>query len=240
MIIRKEISNRICNNCGVDYTSHIKSQVYCSKRCRTLFDIKKHKVDKNERSCKQCGNIFIGVGNYQKYCSEKCRYNYWVLTNEKRTCGYCSREFDACQKNKKYCSVECRSANWDINPKKNDRDKKRQLEYSKARRKSSVVEKLKYRISDRIRKNLRKKNFKKGKKTIEIIGCTIHELKAHLESKFQQGMTWENHSIDGWHIDHKKPLCTAKTEADVYELWHYTNLQPLWSIDNIKKGGRYA
>jgi len=127
-----------------------------------------------------------------------------------------------------------------LNPKRNDRNKELQRAYVKAKRKSSVVEKLKYRISDRIRKNLRKKNFKKGKNTKDIIGCSIQDLKIHLESKFQHGMSWENHSLTGWHIDHIKPLSLGKTEEEIYELWHYTNLQPLWWVDNIKKGAKYA
>jgi hypothetical protein len=49
-------------------------------------------------------------------------------------------------------------------------------------------------------------------------------------------MTWSN--MGEWHIDHIKPLATAKTEKDVYELNHYTNLQPLWAKDNLSKGAK--
>jgi hypothetical protein len=51
-------------------------------------------------------------------------------------------------------------------------------------------------------------------------------------------MTWNNYSHDGWHIDHIVPLSSAKTEEDVIKLCHYSNLQPLWSIDNYKKGNK--
>jgi hypothetical protein len=47
-------------------------------------------------------------------------------------------------------------------------------------------------------------------------------------------MTWENHGE--WHLDHIKSLASSKTEQELYKRCHYTNLQPLWAIDNIKKG----
>jgi hypothetical protein len=49
-------------------------------------------------------------------------------------------------------------------------------------------------------------------------------------------MSWENHHLDGWHIDHIIPLSSAKNEEDINELCHFTNLQPLWSVENYKKG----
>jgi hypothetical protein len=80
------------------------------------------------------------------------------------------------------------------------------------------------------------KTFNKKNKTYDIIGCSPIELKTHLESLFLDGMSWENHGVGGWHIDHIMPLSTAKTEEDVYKLSHYTNLQPLWAKDNLQKG----
>ena len=49
-------------------------------------------------------------------------------------------------------------------------------------------------------------------------------------------MSWDNHKLNGWHIDHITPLSLAKTEDDVHKLCHYTNLQPLWCNENYKKG----
>jgi hypothetical protein len=49
-------------------------------------------------------------------------------------------------------------------------------------------------------------------------------------------MSWDNYGE--WHIDHIIPLASADTEEEVLKLYHYTNLQPLWAIDNIRKGSK--
>jgi hypothetical protein len=51
-------------------------------------------------------------------------------------------------------------------------------------------------------------------------------------------MSWENYGFYGWHIDHIIPLCSAKNEEELKRLCHYTNLQPLWSTDNLSKGSK--
>jgi hypothetical protein len=86
----------------------------------------------------------------------------------------------------------------------------------------------------RIRINRFMKN--KSKSTENIIGITFDKLKIYLEKKFSSGMSWDNYGK--WHIDHIKPLSSAKTESEIYELCHYSNLQPLWAEDNLKKGSK--
>lgn len=71
--------------------------------------------------------------------------------------------------------------------------------------------------------------------TFELIGCSPLQLKEHIEKQFLVGMTWENHGLYGWHIDHIIPISSANTDEDLKKLCHYTNLQPLWALDNIRK-----
>ena len=71
--------------------------------------------------------------------------------------------------------------------------------------------------------------------TFKIVGCTPEFLKEYLEKQFILGMTWKNHGFYGWHIDHIIPLSKAKTLKDFEKLCHYTNLQPLWAEENLKK-----
>lgn len=77
----------------------------------------------------------------------------------------------------------------------------------------------------------------KSTRTKEMIGLDLAGFKSHIESKFQEGMTWENYGQ--WHVDHIKPISLARNEQDIVELNHYTNLQPLWASENIKKSNKY-
>jgi hypothetical protein len=82
----------------------------------------------------------------------------------------------------------------------------------------------------------------RSKQVIDALGCSPEELKKHLESQFQPGMTWKNHSRTGWHIDHIRPLCSfdLKDPQQFAIACHYTNLQPLWAKENAAKSGRYS
>ena len=104
------------------------------------------------------------------------------------------------------------------------------------RRKTDHLYAMRLRISHRLRLALRGIGMKKSITTKSIIGCSWEQLKIHIETQFIDGMTWENRSA--WHIDHKIPLSTAKTEEDVIRLSHYTNLQPLWAKDNLRKSNK--
>ena len=96
-----------------------------------------------------------------------------------------------------------------------------------------------YKLSCILRSRLKsaiKNNYKSGS-AVRDLGCSVSELKVYLESKFQPGMTWNNWSIDGWHIDHIKPLSSfdLTDRKLLLEACHYTNLQPMWAKDNIIK-----
>lgn len=92
-------------------------------------------------------------------------------------------------------------------------------------------------IRSRIRGLLMRASIRKQNHTHELIGCSWYDLKNHLESLFLEGMNWDNYGINGWHIDHIIPCnsfdLTKKEEQ--LKCFHYTNLQPLWALDNILK-----
>lgn len=73
--------------------------------------------------------------------------------------------------------------------------------------------------------------------TTELLGCSIEELRNHLERLFQPDMKWDNYGRNGWHIDHVIPLTyfDMSDPEQQRRAWHYTNLQPLWAADNRKK-----
>lgn len=80
-------------------------------------------------------------------------------------------------------------------------------------------------------------SIKKTSRTSTLLGCTGHELIAHIKSQFYDQMTLENHG-SVWHIDHRIPLSSAKTKDELIALCHYANLQPLMIKHNLSKGDR--
>lgn len=111
------------------------------------------------------------------------------------------------------------------------RENRNKLEKNK--RDNNNIYKLSINIRTLIAKTIRDKGLTKSTKTEEILGCTIEEFITYIQSKFQKGMTLGNHGE--WHIDHIIPVSNAKTEEELIKLNHYTNLQPLWAKDNLKK-----
>lgn len=105
--------------------------------------------------------------------------------------------------------------------------------------KRSINRRLRMRLSSRIRMAL--KGNDKAASTLSLIGCSIEQLKGHLESRFQPGMVWENCGRNGWEIDHIKPCAKfdLTDPAQQRECFHYTNLQPLWALDNLRKGAKW-
>jgi hypothetical protein len=113
----------------------------------------------------------------------------------------------------------------------------RHRRYFKERKKNDPLFALSVNVRGRIKSYLKHKGIKKANiKTFDMIGCTPIELKKYLEEQFTEGMSWSNYSFRGWHIDHIIPLSSAKTLEEVIKLNHYTNLRPLWGIENMKKG----
>ena len=95
-----------------------------------------------------------------------------------------------------------------------------------------IQHKLKSNIGRRIREIL---GQQKSERCQDYVGCSLKELKQHIESTFVYGMTWENYGQ--WHIDHKIP-CAAFDMSDNEEIkacFYYKNLQALWARDNIIK-----
>jgi len=113
--------------------------------------------------------------------------------------------------------------------------KKERRLYENNKRKNNISYRLASSLRTRLNKAI-KGNYKSGS-AVRDLGCSIPELKTHLESKFQKGMSWENWSPDGWHIDHIIPLDSfnLQNREEFLKACHYTNLQPLWAEENLIK-----
>lgn len=115
-----------------------------------------------------------------------------------------------------------------------------QGEYHKQKRKVNTQ----FRVTCRLKSGFTSFIIGKGlsKRQQEICGCTLDEVKRHIESKFTIGMNWGNRGRGRgkWNIDHIKPYTDfdLTKESEIKTCCHYTNLQPLWWIDNIRKSNK--
>lgn len=112
--------------------------------------------------------------------------------------------------------------------------------YIKRREASDPNFKLKRLLRARLKESLKLKGQAKTGSHIRSLGCSVDFLKSYLESKFKPGMLWSNWCLRGWHVDHIKPLASfdLTDPAQLAEACHYTNLQPLWAKENIRKGAK--
>lgn len=105
-------------------------------------------------------------------------------------------------------------------------------------RKKDVAFKLRTNLRTRLYRAI--KNQVKRGSAVSDLGCSIEQFKIYLESLFEPGMSWDNWSRTGWHIDHIIPL-TKFDLSDVDQLrlaCNYVNLRPMWAKYNISKGNK--
>jgi hypothetical protein len=96
-------------------------------------------------------------------------------------------------------------------------------------------------VSHRIRISLKAQNSRKVHKALELLECSLDEFKEYLQSKFTGEMSWANFGQYGWHLDHIRPCASfdLTDEAQLKECFHYTNYQPLWASENIRKSSTW-
>lgn len=145
---------------------------------------------------------------------------------------------------KQSTKVKIGIANW----KSENRDRVREYErqYRKQRRENGVKFPYELTVETKLRTILRNRIYDalKGSRrvgsAVRDMGCTIKQLKIYLESKFLDGMSWDNYGVNGWHVDHITPLSKfdLQDSEQFKKAVHYTNLQPLWASDNLKKGNK--
>ena len=127
-----------------------------------------------------------------------------------------------------------------------DKIRKTQYIYNKNKLLYDINFRLRNTIKSRINKALKGRN--KSESTMCLLGCSIDYLMYYIQCRFKKGMSWDNHGRgDGdkgmkeWHMDQIKPcaLFDLSTPEELSECFHYSNLQPLWAKDNIKKSNNY-
>lgn len=176
--------------------------------------------------CKQC-NINKSIGEFPKRNNslDGCRNICKVCTNYNMKIRYHNNENVKEQE-------RCRNKEY-YNKNKDLIKQKTKLYKRQSRRKLDI------RLRDNLRNRLNqaiKKNQKTGS-AVQDLGCSIADFKNHIESLWQDGMSWDNWARDGWHIDHIQPLASFDliNPEEFKKACHHSNLQPLWAEDNWSK-----
>jgi hypothetical protein len=220
------------------------------------------------KECLMCNKEFVPKINTKKYCSKKCSRRYWIANNKDKIKKYAKKDYEKYKDKRKkdvreyyYNNKEKKleyQNQYYLDNKENilkNINKPKRRKYMKKYKEENKEKLIKYGIDYcrkrrhrdigyRILHNVRCKMSllikKNGRRTVDIIGCSIDELKHHLESKFTEGMSWDNYGLTGWHIDHIIPCASfdLSNPEEQKKCFHYTNLQPLWAKDNQRKGDK--
>ena len=203
------------------------------------------------KQCSTCGQIkpLDSFGNSssskdgkKNKCSE-CKKQEYLDNREKRIEQ--SREYyrlnkDRCiESSKKYRE---KNLKWYQN--NNRVYYQKNMERMKENSKASFYRRIESDIGFRILQRLRKRMWDatsgrvKSARTAELVGCSHDVLVSHIENQFTDGMTWENYGK--WHLDHIIPCASfdLSKPKEQKKCFHYTNLQPLWAVDNIRKSDK--
>lgn len=205
------------------------------KSCRKIYRIKnKHKIDEYRKYYNKKNKEKIRKREYvyRKSNIEKIKLRRKLYTeNNKVKIQTTQRNYKIKNKEK---IKEYNKLYKQINKDKINTQKRL---YQQNRRKNDINYKLKDILRNRINKLIKRRQ----RSTIEYLGCTIEEFIQYIESKFDKNMNWNNYGVYGWHIDHIRPLSSfdLSDNEELKQAMHYTNLQPLWAIDNILKSNRY-
>lgn len=216
------------------------------KKCRILYSREYRKGNRNNPY-----KLGTKITKICRVCHIEKLVNEFV--KNKKICFFCQKEYLRRRYlEKKESETQKSKIRYDLNKEeikkknrtysKNNREKinQRAKDYRNNVLKNDPLYLIKSRINSIIRKSLMSKNFIKdfsiNRQWNEIVGCSVSELRSHIESQFLDGMSWEKR--EQWHIDHIIPLSFAKSTKEVFMLSHYSNLRPMWSIDNIIKSNK--
>jgi hypothetical protein len=190
------------------------------------------KKRKNKKQFRKNTSRKDGLRSECKICSTKLDNNWYIKNKEKKKRQIRKHYFDNHQYYLKYARVYY------------NKNKKHLIKIDtkrkKERRKTDLNYKIICNLRGRISQALKSQKTHKDNSTLELLGCSKQELVEHLESQFQDGMSWENYGLYGWHIDHIIPVSSFDlSEPNQFKkCFHFSNLQPLWAIDNLRKSNK--
>jgi hypothetical protein len=217
--MKKKREHQVMN--GIEYK-------YCAK-CDTFVDVNNFAKNKNTWDGLHC-HCFTCKRKQAKenYTANpdpiKEKSKLWAQENSEKRAQY-QKQYR--QENEKQLKQDRKI--WEQN------NQEHMKEYNKLNKRKRRQE-TEYRLLENLRNRLRRAiRSKKSDSTLNLVGCDVSALKEHLEKLFLIGMSWDNYGE--WHIDHIIPCASfdLSKEEEQRKCFHYTNLQPLWAADNLKK-----
>lgn len=119
------------------------------------------------------------------------------------------------------------------------KSKKYNTRYIKLRKSIDMNFKIRIKLRNRLSRAING-GYKSGS-AVKDLGCSIEKFKLWLEMYWTDGMNWDNYGKGGWVIDHVKPLASfdLSDRSQLLLACHFTNLQPLWELDNLQKSDKF-
>jgi len=202
-------------------------ETYVCKHCKVITP-RKELNSKGWKICRVC------LSKFQKAYREKNKDRLKEMNRRYREENKQSISFQRSQYRKANSDKlkAGRKRCWEKNGKKYSAS---HYQYKKQRLKTDIQFKLRETIRARIFAAV--KNGAKSGSAIKLLGCSIEEFKSYIEQQFKPGMNWSNWCLDGWHIDHIKPIKNfdLTDPKQMAEVCHYTNMRPLWAKENLAR-----
>lgn len=223
-----------CNNIKLisEYHKEPKGALGVKSKCKNCHEaLKKKYYHENIEKIREKRRIYASSESqrtYRKNYRNDNREN--ILTKEKQYREVNKVKITVKRQEKK----QKRGSPW-----REESFKAKMREYYNARWRSDIAYRLKCCLRSRLRQTLRA--GEKSCSSSELVGCSPQDLKQYLTNLFKPGMSWDNYGSKGWSVDHILPckMFNLSLASEQKKCFHYTNLQPLWTCDNSKKGGTF-
>lgn len=230
------MERKICRKCNIekfleDFPKNKRSNdghyLYCKQCCKLIYQSKFNLIKEKKRFYSKKYNI-----------ENKEKIKEYFIKNKEKIQSYQKKyRINNREKSKEY-NIKNKEKQQSYNKEYSINNRKRINKYRKNKNLNEPICNLINNVRSRLKNYLKSTGITKNKKTFDIVGCSPPSLKEYIEKQFVDGMSWDNYSFHSWHIDHIIPLSSAKSEEELYRLCHYTNLQPLWAKDNLKKSNK--
>lgn len=261
----KSIIKKKCSKCGkikpvIDFSRNMYSKDglnCCCKECKKEYRVKNtYKLPAKVaiKKCNKCKKLKSINEFYKKpYDSKDGHYSICKECQKKVVSLYRKSEkgFKYLKEYYQNSEYKKRHRSYEMNRRRNPKVKEYHKNYNRRIEVKDYSNKwhiekyrkdITYRLNNLMSKrvNLSLKGNKENRHWEDLVGYSLEDLKRHLESKFKDGMNWEN--IGKWHIDHIIPVSLWKfnsyNDGEFKQCWALCNLQPLWGKDNLSKGNR--